>query len=110
MHLPLLKAIHILNSNPSDRLDIVIVLSDGKSYSNIMHISNTLHSATYTFAMGIGTDLDISNLQTIAGNPLRDYYVSSNDYNDLHRKVSKLINGLCTGKDLLDCICSIKGT
>lgn len=103
MHLPLLKAIHILNSNPSDRLDIVIVLSDGKSYSNIMHISNTLHSVTYTFAMGIGTDFDISN-------PLRDYYVSSNDYNDLHRKVSRLVNGLCTGKDLLDCICSIKGT
>nr|XP_034323276.1 transmembrane cell adhesion receptor mua-3 isoform X4 [Crassostrea gigas] len=113
MHLPLLKAIHILNSNPSDRLDIVIVLSDGKSYSNIMHISNTLHSATYTFAMGIGTDLDISNLQTIAGNPLRDYYVSSNDYNDLHRKVSRLINGLCTGykfPEILTCETIIKNS
>lgn len=98
MYLPLFYSLHKMNSNPANRLDIVIVLTDGKSYSNVMHVSNTLHSVAYTFAMGIGTDLDTTNLQTIARNPIRDYYVSPNDYVDLHRKVSRLINGLCTGK------------
>lgn len=45
----------------------------------------------------------------IVGNFFRDYYVLLNDYNDFYRKVFRLINGFCIGKDLLDCICLIKG-
>lgn len=101
-NIPLQNALPLMTSNPADTLDIVIVLTDGKSNSNVVYASQALHSAgVYVFAMGIGADLDTYNLQTIARNPNTDYHVSTNDYTDLHRKVSKLINGLCTGKAYL---------
>lgn len=97
-NIPLQNALPSMTSNSPDTLDIVIVLTDGKSNSNVMYASQALHSAgVYTFAMGIGAVIDSNNLQTIARNPNTDYHVATNDYTDLHRKVSKLINGLCTG-------------
>lgn len=99
---PLQNALHLMTSNQADTLDIVIVLTDGKSNNDVVYASQALHSAgVYTFAMGIGAVIDSNNLQTIARNPNTDYHVSTNDYTDLHRKVSKLINGLCTGKAYL---------
>uniref|UniRef100_K1P7P1 Cartilage matrix protein n=1 Tax=Magallana gigas TaxID=29159 RepID=K1P7P1_MAGGI len=101
-NIPLQNALPMMTSNPADTLDIVIVLTDGKSNNNVMSASQALHSAgVYTFAMGIGAVIDSNNLQTIARNPNSDYHVATNDYTDLHRKVSKLINGLCTDDPIL---------
>lgn len=101
-NIPLQNALPLMTSNSADTLDIVIVLTDGKSNNDVMYASQALHSAgVYTFAMGIGAVIDSNNLQTIARNPNTDYHVSTNDYTDLHRKVSKLINGLCTGNAYL---------
>ena len=92
----------LMDSNPPDTLDIVIVLTDGRSRQSIGTASSEIHSrGVYVFAMGIGGDEDSSNLETIAGNPNADYHVKSNDYLDLHSKVSKLINDLCIGEDTL---------
>lgn len=94
------EARNMMGSNPKDTLDIVIVLTDGKSNTAVYSASAAIHTANvYVFAMGIGNDEDSYNLQTIARNPNADYHVVSNDYFDLHAKVSKLITGLCIGKD-----------
>ena len=92
----------LMDSNPPDTLDIVIVLTDGRSGQSIDAASNKIHSSgVYVFAMGIGGNENSSNLKTIARNPNDDYHVKSNDYLDLHSKVSKLINDLCIGKESL---------
>lgn len=94
------EARNMMGSNPTDTLDVVIVLTDGKSNTAVYSASAAIHTANvYVFAMGIGNDEDSPNLQTIARNPNADYHVVSNDYFDLHAKVSKLITGLCIGKD-----------
>lgn len=94
------EARNMMGSNPTDTLDVVIVLTDGKSNTAVYSASAAIHTANvYVFAMGIGNDEDSYNLQTIARNPNADYHVVSNDYFDLHAKVSKLITGLCIGKD-----------
>lgn len=95
------EARNLMGSNPTDTLDIVIVLTDGKSNNTAVSIASyAIRVANvYVFAMGIGNDEDSYNLQTIARNPNADYHVVSNDYYDLHTKVSKLITGLCIGKD-----------
>ncbi|XP_061172145.1 uncharacterized protein LOC133181615 [Saccostrea echinata] len=103
---------NLMNSNPSDRLDIVIVISDGKSHDSFSWQSTSIQrNGVYVFAMGSGGDVDSSNLGTIASNPNADYQVTSNDYYDLHTKVSKLINGLCIGyttPDFMTCEMEIK--
>lgn len=94
------EARNMMGSNPTDTLDVVIVLTDGKSNTAVYSASAAIHTANvYVFAMGIGNDEDSYNLQTIARNPNADYHVVSNDYFDLHAKVSKLMTGLCIGKD-----------
>lgn len=94
------EARNMMGSNPTDTLDVVIVLTDGKSNTAVYSASAAIHTANvYVFAMGIGNDEDSYNLQTIARNPNADYHVVSNDYFDLHAKVLKLITGLCIGKD-----------
>lgn len=94
------EARNMMGSNPTDTLDVVIVLTDGKSNTAVYRASAAIHTANvYVFSMGIGNDEDSYNLQTIARNPNADYHVVSNDYFDLHAKVSKLITGLCIGKD-----------
>lgn len=94
------EARNMMGSNPTDTLDVVIVLTDGKSNTAVYSASAAIHTANvYVFAMGIGNDEDSPNLQTIARNPNADYHVVSNDYFDLHAKVSKLMTGLCIGKD-----------
>lgn len=61
MYFFLFKVIYILNLNLLDWFDIVIVLFDGKLYSNIMYILNIFYLVIYIFVMGIGIDLDILN-------------------------------------------------
>lgn len=96
------SAQRLMDSNPPDTLDIVIVLTDGRSRESIGKASSEIHSrGVYVFAMGIGDDEDSYNLETIARNPNADYHVKSNDYLDLHSKVSKLINDLCIGEESL---------
>lgn len=98
-NLPLEHSLNIMTTNPPDTLDIIIVLTDGLSYTNVQSASSALHTAgVYVFAMGVGALTDPSNLASIARNPDADYNVLQNDFFDLHRKVSRLINGLCTGK------------
>ncbi|XP_062605213.1 uncharacterized protein LOC134267002 isoform X2 [Saccostrea cucullata] len=103
---------NLMNSNPSDRLDIIIVITDGKSHDSVYSQSSSLHlKGVYVFAMGSGGDVNSANLETIASNPNSDYHVTSNDYYDLHKKVSKLINGLCIGHitpDFMTCEMEVK--
>lgn len=61
MYFFLFKVIYILNLNLLDWFDIVIVLFDGKLYSNIMYILNIFYLVIYIFVMGIGIDLDVLN-------------------------------------------------
>lgn len=61
MYFFLFKVLYILNLNLLDWFDIVIVLFDGKLYSNIMYILNIFYLVIYIFVMGIGIDLDILN-------------------------------------------------
>ena len=89
-----LKDVKDLVINPSGRPNIphvVIVFTDGKSVDDVTQPSKTLQdSGAEVFAVGLGADVSLTQLEQIASYP-REKYAYHGDFKDVVKIASKVI-------------------
>lgn len=82
---------------------VVIVITDGRSQKtyHTKLAARRLHEAKInTFAIGVGRNIDILELQDIASNPDSDYMFMVDDFNALDTITDRLARKACEGRYL----------
>ncbi|XP_061168898.1 uncharacterized protein LOC133178166 [Saccostrea echinata] len=97
----LLEARQMFTSNYAKRssaLSLAIVLTDGRSNdqsATLLRAQELINTGAMIFCIGIGTNLDESELRAIASNPDSKFLINANDFTTLHSKITQLTNSLC---------------
>ena len=80
---------------------VLIVMTDGKSTDDVIQPANILSVANITvFAIGIGRNYDMQQLQQIASKPDIKYALTS-DFNRLNDLYTSIRDDACRGKHLV---------
>ena len=99
----------IFTSNRGDRSDVPnigVVITDGRSNdrtATILAASNARKQDMTLITVGVGANLDDSELLAVASYPSDQNYFKSDNFNNLDNLASNLISAICNGECHISC-------
>lgn len=96
------KLFGLSERGPSGISRIAVVLTDGKSQDEVLKAAEIARKkGVILFAIGVGPETEVSQLQDIANKPFSTYVFSVEDYKGISRIIQIIRQKLCEGKQLL---------
>lgn len=92
----------------TDAKKILILLTDGQSGDSVNQPAQQLKSiGVKIFSIGVGSGIDVSELETVASSPPDDHVFRLQNFEDLSSLVEKISDTTCNGIDLYYLCCTI---